>query len=312
MADQPPLAAHAAQAQSPSAGALNLDHAAHFVADIDAASAALQQMGFTLTPFSPQEHRLAPDLPLVAAGTANRCVMLQAGYLEFLCPVGDTPMAAQLQAAMARYVGVHLIAFGTAAPQADAARLQANGFAPLPIVDLQRTIGTADGERTARFTVVRVAPGRMAEGRIQYCQQRTPELLWQPRWLTHANGAVGLAAVIVCVAQPREAAMRYGAFTGVTASEVNGGFRLALERGDLIITDAQTVERSFSVTPAAMPWIAGYVLESSDLAAARNCARAAGCAVVEREGSRFAAVAPAAVGGLIVYQSPGAGLLELA
>src|ERR1043166_9326487 len=167
MADQPPLAAHAAQAQSPSAGALNLDHAAHFVADIDAASAALQQMGFTLTPFSPQEHRLAPDLPLVAAGTANRCVMLQAGYLEFLCPVGDTPMAAQLQAAMARYVGVHLIAFGTAAPQADAARLQANGFAPLPIVDLQRTIGTADGERTARFTVVRVAPGRMAEGRIQ-------------------------------------------------------------------------------------------------------------------------------------------------
>ena len=53
---------------------------------VEGASAALEQLGFTLTPFSPQSHRLEPGGPLVPAGTANRCVMLERGYLEFVTP----------------------------------------------------------------------------------------------------------------------------------------------------------------------------------------------------------------------------------
>ena len=101
-----------ADRQLPPAGKISLDHVAHFVPEVDAASDALVRFGFTLTPFSPQSHRLQPDGPLVPAGTGNRCVMLRAGYIEFLTPVADTPLAAQLRTAIARYVGVHLIAFG--------------------------------------------------------------------------------------------------------------------------------------------------------------------------------------------------------
>ena len=124
----------------PAPGALNVDHVAHFVPDIDAASAALESLGFTLTPFSAQSHRLEPGGPLVPAGTGNRCVMLRSGYLEFLTPTADTPVAQQLRAAMERYVGVHLVAFGTGAPEADRTRLEAQGFDPLPAVSLQRPI----------------------------------------------------------------------------------------------------------------------------------------------------------------------------
>ena len=102
---------------------ITIDHAAHFVPDIDAAGAALERLGYTLTPFSAQSHRLKADGPLVSAGTGNRCVMLERGYLEFLTPTGDTPMADQLRRAIARYLGIHLIAFGTDAPEADHARL---------------------------------------------------------------------------------------------------------------------------------------------------------------------------------------------
>src|SRR6188768_900195 len=83
----------------------DIDHIAHFVPDIVHAGEALEQLGFTLTPFSMQSHRLEADGPLVPAGTGNRCVMLQRGYLEFLTPTHDTPNAQQLHLAIRRYTG---------------------------------------------------------------------------------------------------------------------------------------------------------------------------------------------------------------
>src|SRR5688572_310990 len=119
-----------AQTQRPAAGTINLDHVAHFVPDAGAARAALEQAGFTLTPFSNQSHRLDPGGPLAPAGTGNRCVMLEAGYVEFLTPTADTAIARQLHAAIGRYIGVQLIAFGTADSPADHARLHREGFQP--------------------------------------------------------------------------------------------------------------------------------------------------------------------------------------
>src|SRR3954470_2972595 len=150
-----------ARSQVPEKGTLVLDHVAHFVPDADAAADALQKLGFTVTPFSPQSHRPTPDAALVPAGTGNRCVMLKRGYLEFLTPTADTPVANQLRESIGRYTGVHLVALGTADPEADRARLEAGGFKPAPVLGLQRPIGTPDGEQTARFGVSRVPSGTM-------------------------------------------------------------------------------------------------------------------------------------------------------
>ena len=84
--------------QVPAAGQLVLDHVGHFVPHADAASAALEKLGFMLTPFSEQSHRIEPGGPLTPAGAGNRCVMLRQGYLEFLTPTADTPVANQLRA----------------------------------------------------------------------------------------------------------------------------------------------------------------------------------------------------------------------
>ena len=291
----------------PSPGALNLDHVAHFVPDIDAASAALGSAGFTLTPFSAQSHRLTPEGPLVPAGTGNRCVMFESGYLEFLTPTGDTPVADQLRSAIARYVGVHLIAFGTGAPDDDHARLTAAGFDPLVPVALQRPISTPDGESTARFTVVRVPPGRMAEGRIQFCRHHTPELVWQPRWTRHANAVTGLASVLVCVADPKEAARRYSAFTGLACEAHGSAWRLETARGAVVIAGADAVERTLGIAPPALPWIAGYVLENADFAATRAALGASGARAL---GERLALTLPAALGGVMIFQPARAGALH--
>jgi hypothetical protein len=299
-------------AQPPSPGGLNIDHIAHFVPDIEAAGTVLEQAGFTLTPFSAQSHRLEPGGPLVPAGSGNRCVMLREGYLEFLTPTADTPIARQLHQAIARYTGVHLIAFGSADAAADHARLDGAGFHPLPTVALQREIGTEHGEETARFSVVRVAPGTMAEGRVQFCQQHTPEWLWQPRWIAHANGAHGLAAVIICVADPQEAARRYSRFTGLPARIGSDDARIDSERGSLLFVTPQRLRAALGLTPPSLPWIAGYVLECDNLDDTRARLTAGGCDLRETGAGRLLLQWPAALGGCVLFQTAGTALPDFA
>jgi hypothetical protein len=289
-------------AQIPPPGTLNIDHVAHFVPHIGDASAALEQAGFTLTPFSTQSHRLEAGAPLVPTGSGNRCVMLREGYLEFLTPTADTPIAQQLREAIGRYTGVHLIAFGSAAAEADYARLDKAGFSPLPVVALQREIGTEHGDEIARFSVVRVPPGTMVEGRIQYCQQHTPQWLWQERWLNHANGARGLAAVILCVADPHEAAQRYSHFTGLLARVGRDCWCIDSQRGRLLFVAPERLRAVLGFSAPRLPWIAGYVLSCDSLDSTRARLAAAGCTIREAGAQRLLLEWPAALGGFVLFQ----------
>jgi hypothetical protein len=303
-------AAKIAAAQSPRPGELNLDHVAHFVPHLDHAVPALEKLGFTLTPFSAQSHRLEPGGPLVPAGTGNRCAMFKRGYLECLTPTGDTQAANQLHAAIKRYVGVHLIAFGTSAPDLDHTRLLTQGFAPIEPVALQRQIATPHGEDTARFTVVRVPPGTMAEGRIQFCQHHTPQLVWQPQWLTHANRAAALTAVVLCVENPEDAAARYARFTGLKAAGAGDNWHLDAQRGRLLFSTPAVIKRVFNAEPPELPWIAGYVLASDNMAATRKHIAATGFAHGDLDQRRLYVVPPQSVGGIIVFEPKAGTALE--
>jgi hypothetical protein len=291
-----------ASSQVPAAGELVLDHVGHFVPYIDAASAALDRLGFTLTPFSAQSHRPEPGGPLTPAGAGNRCAMLQNGYLEFLTPTGDTTVANQLRAAIKAYVGAHLIAFGTAAAEADHARLVKGSFSPLEPVALQREIDTERGGETARFTVVRVPPGTMPEGRIQYCQHHTPQLLWQQRWLDHPNGVTALSGVILRVMDAQESAQRFARYTGLLAQLSGSVWRIDTARGYLLFLDGNTLHRRLDVVPPTLPWIAGCVLKCADIAATGEYLRRWGTRVHVLGNRRLLVKFPPAVGGIMIFE----------
>src|SRR5574338_844950 len=124
-----------AERQRPPAGSLYVDHVSHFVADLDAAAAVFESLGFRVTPVSAQR---TPEGPV---GASNRCVMLEAGYIELLSPTHDTPAAQRMRALMARHPGVHLVCFGTPDAEGEHARLAAHGFAPQALVNLERQTG---------------------------------------------------------------------------------------------------------------------------------------------------------------------------
>jgi len=306
----PSSAARIASAQAPRPGRLNLDHVAHFVPQMDHAAPALEKLGFTLTPFSAQSQRLDPGAPLVPAGAGNRCIMFKRGYIECLTPAGDSQVASELHAAIRRYIGLHLIAFGTSSPELDHARLSKQGFAPIAPVTLQRQIATPQGEDTARFTVVRVEPGTMAEGRIQFCQHHTPQLVWQPQWLKHANRAIALIAVILCVENPADTAARYARFTGLKAVGAGDRWHIDTARGRLLFKSPTVIRRVFNAEPAALPWITGYALASGNMAATRKHIAATGFAHGALDDERLYVVPPASVGGVIVFAPAKSAALE--
>jgi hypothetical protein len=252
----------AADRQRPPPGSLYLDHVSHFVPDLEAAAMLLEALGFAVTPRSAQVTQDGP------AGTSNRCVMLAEGYLELLAPTASTPNAARLRKSMRRYRGVHLVCFGTPTAEEEHERLAAHGFAPPPLVHLRRKV--EDG-LTARFAVVRAAPGRMPEGRVQYVQHLAPEAIWRPRHLRHRNGVLGLAAAYVVAADPVRAAARWARFMGGLPRREGTLVSLATDRGKVLIGTRAQMKSLLGAAPPS-PGIAGYALACRDPQAfARRC-----------------------------------------
>ena len=218
--------------QIPSTGEKLLDHIAHWVPDLDAASETLASLGFVLTPWSEQHAAPRPGAPTTPVGSANRCIMLRSGYLEILAPLAPTPIGRELQAGIDRYVGVHLLAFGSPDTKAEQARLEALGFPQRPVVALRREVESESGETaTLRFTVGRAELGSMAEGRVQFLTHHTPEHLWQTRYLAHPNTVEDLAEIWVVVADLEEAAARYGAYLDFRPTGPSQGRRPSHCRG---------------------------------------------------------------------------------
>ena len=231
-----------------------LDHVGHFVHDPQAASAALARAGFAPTPKSVQ---IAPDGGLT--GTGNVCAMLARGYVEVLFKTADTPLGHEFEAALARHAGLQLAAFAVADAGATHRRLGETGFRTRPLASFQRPVGTAEGTATAAFTVARVEAGEMAEGRIQVLTHHTEDAVWQPRWLTHPNGAMGLASLVIAVAAVNEAAARFARFTGRAATATRFGRSIQLDRGRIdLVTPAAFAAALPEIAIPSLPFMGAY------------------------------------------------------
>lgn len=280
----------------PLGGEIFLDHIAHFVADPDGASRALARAGFAPTPVSVQVQPDPAGGPPAPTGTGNITCMLDRGYLEILFKTADTPLARELDAAVARYRGVHLAAFAVADAARTHARLDEAGFRTRPLVHMQRPVATASGEDIAAFSVVRLAPGEMPEGRIQALAHHTEHTVWQPRWLSHRNGASGLIDVMIAEADVNEAAGRFRRFLGRDPRAGRFGPAFHLDRGRVQLVPAASLgELLPRLAIPDLPFIAGYgiAVASLDRAAA---SLQAGEVAFERQAGRIIAPFPDELG----------------
>ncbi len=293
--------------QTASGNEIFLDHIAHWVPDMEAAADALENLGFTLTPYTEHTNSTAPGEPIVPAGSANQCIMLREGYLEILTPTADTAVGREVSAGIDRYVGVHLAAFGCADSPAQRERLIGEGFDQRPVVDLRREVDDENGETgTLQFTVIRPVPGTMAEGRIQFLTHHTPDLLWQERWMGHPNGAERLTELFICVEDTGEAVGRYERYLDRKPEKIGNGWLINVERGRVaLLTPGMLTELVADFAIPGLPYIAGYTLQCNDLSNTIKYLQSRGILYRELTNDVVAVVCPPALGGILLFTSKG-------
>jgi hypothetical protein len=117
---------------------------------------------------------------------------------------------------------------------------------------------------------------------VQLIRHLTPELVWQDRWMDHANKAEVLEAAILCAENPADTAARLSRLTGLPVEpDPAGGFLLrlpgaaraagpkapALETRVRVLTPEALAIVLPGVAPPASPCMAGMVVRTADGAA---------------------------------------------
>ena len=286
--------------QLPKPGQIFLDHIAHFVPAMDAAAEALSHCGFRLTPFTVQTNLV--EGKYVPSGTGNRCAMFRGGYVEILSATSDTPLARQLTERLTRHVGLHLAAFSAVDAAIEHRRLAASGFPVLPLVEMRRPVALDSGEDWARFTIARIVPGIMPEGRVQVLTHHTEELVWRNPFLDHPNGARMLAALWVAAADPAEPAQRFARFTGRPTLRKGEVTMIPLERGTVRVATPEYLERKFGIEPGPpLPYLAAYEVVVASFPQLGEFLDSAGLVGLSVRDAVVVAL-PSAVGGTIVFR----------
>ena len=296
-----------AEPQTPAGDAIFLDHVGWFVPDMDAAAADFARLGFPMTPLTVHKNA-QPDGRRVPSGTANRCAMIARGYLEVLIrmPDLDTPLTRQMDAALDRYGGLHLVAFAVADTAAAAERLRESGFDPAPPVALRRPMPLdAGGEAVAGFSVLRLGRDDMPEGRVQILTHETPDTVWQPSVTAAGNAADLLSGLLICCGDPDEAAARYARFAGRDAAGDGALRRIALDRGEIAICDPAECRAVLpGVEIPSLPFMAAVAIRSADIAATRVLLAGRGVPVLADEPGRLVVHPGHGAGACFVLHAP--------
>jgi hypothetical protein len=171
-------------------GIAGIDHVVVGVRDLDRARAAWSRLGFALSPRG--RH--------IGQGTANYCIMFPRDYIELLGIVDPNEPVQRLGAFLAQREGPMAAALAPAAPIEEVRSvLLGLGLHPSEPMALGRELELAAGAVTLRFSLLSLPPGETPGLDCFVCAHLTPELLRQPEWLDHANGAIGLKGLHVIV-----------------------------------------------------------------------------------------------------------------
>lgn len=238
--------------------AATLDHVGVVGHDLDTLAVTFERLGFHLTPLA--RH--------AGGRTGNRCVMLRQGYLELLATV-DGGASATLDRFLAHHAGAHLLALGVDDADAAVVRLRRAGVVIGAAGETERAVDDADrcGPR-ARFVLV--TPPERPEARLHLIRHLTPDLLWQDRFLQHANHAVGLVEAILLLPDPAEAAAAWSLLAGRPVQpDPLGGYVLDLPQGRVRLLPEAAAAVLLPVHPVPpAPCIAAVTLRTDDANAA--------------------------------------------
>lgn len=277
----------------------SLDHLGAIVRDLEAGATRWEKLGFALAPLSRQRGRMPDREDDGPWATANRCAILQRGYLE-LIGVVDASCFNPWTKFLDRFEGLHLLALRVAEADAAYAQLSMRTGTLNPPVQRARKLDVDGAEATMRFRNIFSRDEAYPEGRYIVLEHQTPDYLWQPRYQTHPNGALSLEAALVCADDLASQRLRLETIVGAPpAAGADGVERFEPRGGGRIeLYGTGGFEARFGWRPPVVPCFAGIEVRFASRHAAARLMEQNGIPV-ERRGDEWF-VGPAHTNGFIL------------
>jgi catechol 2,3-dioxygenase-like lactoylglutathione lyase family enzyme len=273
-----------------------IDHVVLRVADLDSAEALYRSLGFHLTPRGFHTGR----------GSSNHTTPFSGGtYIELIhIPEGVSPPSFADKPR-----GPVAIALKPVSSQKLYEDLTAAGYELAPPRDLSRPVDLPSGASEARFLNLGLPQGGVDEARLFACQHLTPDLVWRPEWITHANGATNVAAVIAVHDAPETVIDFYQRLFGAAAvRRTPDGVTVDLGPQSLTILTPEAFSARFPSEPLSAHrengWFAGLSLQVKDLAATSELLSRAGIPSHRTSETSLFVSADVASGSLIEFITP--------
>ncbi|MFI6798327.1 VOC family protein [Streptosporangium canum] len=274
-----------------------IDHSVLYTTALDATAATYEALGFTLSPLSMHLGSDRPGGERKPMGAGNRCALFGRTYLELLGLFGDGSADPwNIRPLIAQYEGLHGYSFGCTGIETADKRLRAAGLSSSGVLPLQRDVETPEGVETARFQAVHLDRAHTPEGLIHVAHHLTPELIHQPRYLEHANGATGLYSVLLVVDDPDlEATVARYALVLDTEPVIEGPLRvlpLPLGRVEIVAVSAFRAMMPGEPVPV-LPYMAGQAVSVRNVRQARGLVESNGFITGDLPGGFFVGAAQA-------------------
>lgn len=274
---------------------LDIDHLMINVPDAEAAGAAFEALGFTVTPLS------------AMPGLANRLVCFSdtqsqqgvCNYIELMALTDAEVAPPPMPALLGQPLGPVSTVMAADDARAVQARLLEAGMNISSVLDLQRDWHLPGGETITPAFAVAIPHLDQSPFYWNFCQHKTPQHYVRSDFVGHKNAVTRLAAVMAVHPDPKEAAMHYRA---AWQCQVSGDDPVVLSPGavDLEIFSSDAFENCFGEVPRA-PCLAALRLKTSDIETTHEVMSENG-AVMREHGMGFVVASACAANTLLVVE----------
>lgn len=287
----------------PDTRARGLDHLVIGLADLDAAAAFYEKLGFRVG--ARNRHPW---------GTENRIVQFPGAFLE-LITVGDATLipphgprhfsfGAFVRDALAQGEGLSMLVLESRDSTGDAESFRSAGIGDFEPFFFERQARRPDGsEVRVAFSLAFADNPAAPDCGFFVCQQHEPQNFWNPAFQQHDNGTSALSAVFLVTPEPAAQAAFLSAFSSAESfATPEAGLRLPLPRGRLeVLTPAAAAAMLGAESLPDRAGFAGFAVTVPELEPIRS--RLTECGVAyDGDGARIVVPAQAAFGCAIVFE----------
>ena len=141
----------------------------------------------------------------------------------------------------------------------------------------------------AKFRTVTLAADAFLGGRVYFCEHLTPELVWQPDWHTHANGATSMPEFTIVSKYPEQEAENIAKLLQSHADGEGGTLSVPLDDCKITLLSEGTYQTRYGALASPMGQRASIfgamTIRTNDLNTVRVVAKQAGFPTVDNPNS---------------------------